>query len=111
VDNFVYEITHYGKILNANRSYYLTRSQPPFLTQMALQVFSKLSLDNEKENKEWLARVFRAAIKEYQTVWMRTPRYVPEIGLSRFHPEGIEMKALNLVFQMNSFFNRGSYRF
>ena len=30
-DNFVYQITHYGKILNANRTYYLTRSQPRFL--------------------------------------------------------------------------------
>ena len=37
VDNFVYQITHYHKVLNANRSYYLTRSQPPFLTDMALQ--------------------------------------------------------------------------
>ncbi len=31
VDNLVYEITHYGKILNANRTCYLTRLQPPFL--------------------------------------------------------------------------------
>ncbi len=38
VDNFIYEINHYGKILNANRSYYLTRSQPPFLTTMAFSV-------------------------------------------------------------------------
>ena len=30
VENFDYQITHYGKILNANRSYYLTRTQPPF---------------------------------------------------------------------------------
>src|ERR1039457_3342846 len=35
-DNFLYEIREYGKILNANRTYYLTRSQPPFLTQMLL---------------------------------------------------------------------------
>ena len=35
-DNFLYEIRNYGKILNANRTYYLTRSQPPFLTQMLL---------------------------------------------------------------------------
>jgi alpha,alpha-trehalase len=28
-DNFKYQIIHYGKILNANRSYYLTRTQPP----------------------------------------------------------------------------------
>ena len=27
-------MNRYGKILNANRTYYLTRSQPPFLTSM-----------------------------------------------------------------------------
>lgn len=91
VDNFVYEIQHYGKILNANRSYYLTRSQPPFLTDMALQVYSKLAIEKEDENKQWLAQAFRAAIKEYYKVWMSAPRYVPEVGLSRFHAEGIGM--------------------
>ena len=30
VENFFYEIEHYGAVLNANRTYYLTRSQPPF---------------------------------------------------------------------------------
>jgi alpha,alpha-trehalase len=39
VENFVYQIEHYGKILNANRSYYLSRSQPPFLTDMILEVY------------------------------------------------------------------------
>jgi alpha,alpha-trehalase len=39
-DNFLYEVREYGKILNANRTYYLTRSQPPFLTQMALAVYN-----------------------------------------------------------------------
>ena len=41
VDNFVYEIEHYGTILNANRTYYLSRSQPPFLTRMMLGVFER----------------------------------------------------------------------
>jgi alpha,alpha-trehalase len=30
VENFFFEIEHYGNVLNANRSYYLSRSQPPF---------------------------------------------------------------------------------
>ncbi len=34
VDNFLFEVEHYGAVLNANRTYYLTRSQPPFLTSM-----------------------------------------------------------------------------
>ena len=39
VENFFFEIEHYGGILNANRTYYLTRSQPPFLTSMILSVY------------------------------------------------------------------------
>ena len=38
-DNFQYEIEYYGKILNANRSYYLTRTQPPFYTSLIREVF------------------------------------------------------------------------
>src|SRR5436853_77639 len=32
VENFFFEIEHYGAVLNANRSYYFSRSQPPFLS-------------------------------------------------------------------------------
>ena len=39
VDNFLFEIEHYGAVLNANRTYYLTRSQPPFLTSMIRAVY------------------------------------------------------------------------
>src|SRR3954468_13060886 len=39
VDNFLFEIEHYGGVLNANRTYYLTRSQPPFLTSMIRAVY------------------------------------------------------------------------
>jgi alpha,alpha-trehalase len=87
VDNFVYQIKHYGKILNANRSYYLCRSQPPFLTDMALRVYEKL--EHNEESLSWLKDVFQAAIKEYNQVWMSEPRYDPETGLSRFRPEGL----------------------
>ena len=86
VDNFVYEINHYGKILNANRSYYLTRSQPPFLTSMALAVYEELpETDN---SKQWLKTVLTAAIKEYHTVWMNKD-HLTETGLSRYYGNGI----------------------
>ncbi|KAF9354396.1 alpha,alpha-trehalase nth1 [Mortierella sp. NVP85] len=91
VDNFVYEIQHYGKILNANRSYYLMRTQPPFLTDMMLKVYDRLPTSLELENKQWLADTLTAAIKEYFTVWMSEPRYDPESGLSRFYSEGCGM--------------------
>ncbi|ORY98383.1 trehalase-domain-containing protein [Lobosporangium transversale] len=91
VDNFVYEIQHYGKILNANRSYYLTRTQPPFLTDMMLKVYDRLPPVLEAENKQWLALTLTAAIKEYFTVWMSEPRFDPVSGLSRFYSEGVGM--------------------
>ncbi|HKT10254.1 MAG TPA: trehalase family glycosidase [Terriglobia bacterium] len=39
VNNFFFEIDHYGDVLNANRTYYLTRSQPPFLTSMIRAIY------------------------------------------------------------------------
>ncbi|KAG0170044.1 alpha,alpha-trehalase nth1 [Apophysomyces sp. BC1034] len=94
VDNFVYQIRHYGKILNANRSYYLCRSQPPFLTDMALRVYEHLQNQTQKgeedeKNTRWLRGVIQAAIKEYHTVWMCEPRLDVKTGLSRFRPEGL----------------------
>ena len=86
VDNFVYQITHYGKILNANRTYYLTRSQPPFLTSMALAVYEHLP--KHTASKTWLKNVFRAAIKDYYTVWRSKPR-LTETGLSRYYGSGL----------------------
>ncbi|KAI9598725.1 trehalase-domain-containing protein [Syncephalis fuscata] len=91
VDNFAYQIKHYGKILNANRSYYLTRSQPPFLTDMALKVYERLSVDTPEENLAWLTAALHAAFKEYYTVWMAEPRLDTVSGLSCYHPTGIGM--------------------
>lgn len=91
VDNFVYQIKHYGKILNANRSYYLTRSQPPFLTDMAINVFNRLPPTTPELNRQWLSIVMESCIKEYRGVWMSEPRYLPDLQLSRYHAEGIGM--------------------
>ena len=86
VENFCFCIKHYGKILNANRSYYLCRSQPPFLTDMALRVYGKIR--GRPGAKEFLRTAILAAIKEYYTVWMAAPRYDPASGLSRYRPDG-----------------------
>lgn len=86
VVNFCFCIKHYGKILNANRSYYLTRSQPPFLTDMALRVYERIK--NEPDALEFLRNAVLAAIKEYHSVWVSEPRRDPVTGLSRYRPEG-----------------------
>ncbi|WP_242082808.1 alpha,alpha-trehalase [Aestuariivivens sediminis] len=82
-DNFQYEIEHYGKILNANRSYYLTRTQPPFYTSLIREVF------NVTQDIEWLKSHLETAIKEYETVWMTEGKRLTYNGLNRYLAEGI----------------------
>ncbi|CAO3597116.1 unnamed protein product [Absidia cylindrospora] len=94
-ENFAFEIQHYGKVLNANRSYYLSRSQPPFLTDMALRIYEKMdqAAGNDEQlresNKEWLRIILQSAIKEYHQVWMAAPRLDPKTQLSRYRPDGL----------------------
>src|SRR5258708_34467884 len=47
VENFFFEINHYGGILNANRTYYLTRSQPPFLSSMIMAVYEAEAVEGK----------------------------------------------------------------
>ena len=85
-ENFFYEIEHYGKILNANRTYYLNRSQPPFLTSLINEIWHNQS----KRNKKWLNRALYFAIKEYETVWLGKDR-ITATGLSRYFGSGSGM--------------------
>jgi alpha,alpha-trehalase len=81
-DNFLYEIENYGKILNANRTYYLTRSQPPFLTQMILAVY------RQTHDKAWLKQAI-LAVETYYRYWTTDPHLVKETGLSRYCDSGV----------------------
>jgi alpha,alpha-trehalase len=81
VDNFLYSVAHYGTILNANRTYYLTRSQPPFLTRMVLDVYERT------RDRAWLAAAV-PAMERYYDYWTREPHLTPSTGLSRYHDLG-----------------------
>ena len=82
-DNFQYEIDFYGKILNANRSYYLTRTQPPFYSSLIREIYEVT------KDKDWLTSHLKTAIKEYQTVWMVQGNRLTPNGLNRYLAEGI----------------------
>ena len=86
IRHFCFEIKHYGKILNANRSYYLGRSQPPFLTDLALRTYE--ATRHESGSRELLRTAMLAAMKEYHSYWMSEPRYDKVSGLSRYRPIG-----------------------
>ncbi|MDQ2711934.1 MAG: alpha,alpha-trehalase [Acidobacteriota bacterium] len=77
-DNFLYQVKNYGgKVLNANRTYYLNRSQPPFLTQMVLGVY------NKTHDKKWLADAL-PSIEQYYKLWATEPHLIAETGLARY---------------------------
>jgi alpha,alpha-trehalase len=80
-DNFLYEVRHYGKVLNANRTYYLTRSQPPFLTQMVLNIYRRT------QDLAWLESSL-PAIEAYYRYWVTEPHATPQTGLSRYFDSG-----------------------
>jgi alpha,alpha-trehalase len=86
VENFFFEIEHYGSILNANRSYYLSRSQPPFLTSMILGVYETEKAAG-RDDKKWLERAYEYA-KRDQAMWVREPHHAGETGLSRYYDFG-----------------------
>ena len=55
------EIEHYGSILNANRTYYFTRSQPPFLSSMIRDVYETqipTMASSPKRADTWLDRAY-----------------------------------------------------
>ena len=86
VENFFFEIEHYGAVLNANRTYYLTRSQPPFLTSMILAVNAAQDSAG-KQDRVWLAKAYDYAKRDYG-LWTREPHLAGSTGLSRYYDFG-----------------------
>jgi alpha,alpha-trehalase len=92
VDNFLFEIEHYGGVLNANRTYYLTRSQPPFLTSMIRAVYENpasfpATTAGRAEARTWLLRAYTLAEKDYST-WTRPEHAAGSTGLARYFDYG-----------------------
>jgi alpha,alpha-trehalase len=85
VDNFFFEIEHYGAMLNANRTYYLTRSQPPFLSSMFVDVYKATPRD--KPDVAWLERAYADLDKDYE-MWTHAPHLAGRTGLSRYYDFG-----------------------
>jgi alpha,alpha-trehalase len=92
VDNFLFEIENYGGVLNANRTYYLTRSQPPFLTSMIRAVYEnpasfERTPAGRTEARQWLEHAYALAEKDYST-WTRPEHLAGATGLARYFDYG-----------------------
>lgn len=83
LENFFSIFKRFKIIPNASRLYYVSRSQPPFLSTFIWQVY-----DTYRMSDKWLAGAMKIAEEEYETVWMGTrkpnARQVYR-GLSRYY--------------------------
>lgn len=86
VDNMLYLVHRYGKMPNGNRTYYLNRSQPPFLSQMVREIYDLTS------DKEWLRTAVYAELKTEYDFW-QTQRGC-ENGLNRYGGKEIDEETL-----------------
>ncbi len=97
VRNFFFEIDHYGGVLNANRTYYFTRSQPPFLTSMILAIYNadksaapaKTSATPESKDTalDWLREAYPFAVRDH-ALWTSSAHRAGRTGLARYFDFG-----------------------
>jgi alpha,alpha-trehalase len=92
VENFFFEIEHYGGILNANRTYYFTRSQPPFLSSMVLAVYDAEAAQAKTPEERtrlhaWLARAYSYAERDH-SLWTSDIHRAGDTGLARYYDVG-----------------------
>ena len=80
-DNHLYQVRHYGTVLNANRTYYLTRSQPPFLATMVRDVYEATG------DTTWLSDAV-PALDAYYEYWTTGAHRAGDTGLSRYYGLG-----------------------
>jgi len=88
VDNALFEVEHYGGVLNANRTYYLSRSQPPFLTRMMVAVLDDpKSFPDADARLQWLTHAYPLAVRNYE-IWTRPEHRAGDTGLARYYDLG-----------------------
>ncbi|WP_231581445.1 trehalase family glycosidase [Silvibacterium bohemicum] len=88
VENFFFEIENYGGILNANRTYYFTRSQPPFLSSMIRAVYdAESAAGRNQEAAAWIAKAYPYAVRDH-ALWENDFHKAGGTGLARYYDLG-----------------------
>lgn len=83
LENLIYMQQRFKVIPNASRIYFMSRSQPPFLTSFIFDIYETYKLD-----KAWLVKAMAVAEAEYKTVWLGIKKPNERqvyAGLSRYY--------------------------
>ena len=87
IENFFYEIENYGAVLNANRAYYLTRSQPPFLTSMIMAQYAADKKAGQGRQEVAGAAPTTTPLRDHD-LWTKPPKLAGDTGLARYFDVG-----------------------
>jgi len=87
VENFLFEIAHYGGVLNANRSYLLSRSQPPLFGAMLHAVLDEAFAGDANGAREFLRRAYPLAVRDHD-LWLAPEHRAGDTGLARYFDFG-----------------------
>jgi len=88
VENFLFEVRHYGAVLNANATFSLTRSQPPFFGEMIRDLLADPgAFTSRSAATAWLRQAYPLVVKDYST-WERRKQLAGDTGLSRYFDYG-----------------------
>lgn len=109
-ENLMFMQQRFRIIPNAGRTYHTSRSQPPFLTTLIMQVFEY------DRSKKWLAQAMSVAKDEYRTVWMGSshPNWRQVFsGLSRYYDVNVldDLAEAESGWDMNTRFDRKALSF
>lgn len=74
-DNMLYLVGRFGCMLNGTRTWFIGRTQPPYLSMMIRRIYE------ETGDKEWLLGAYAALLKEYE-FWQTT--HMTPCGLNRY---------------------------
>ena len=98
VEDMLHIVERFGKMLNGSATWFLNRSQPPYLSMMIRSVYEATG------DRDWLARVLPGLEKEYD-FWM-TSRVSP-CGLNRYGNEATDEEKLEFIGLLKERFGPG----
>jgi alpha,alpha-trehalase len=72
INNIAHLLNRFGVMPNGSRYYFLSRSQPPFLTQLMQLALRVKQRRGDTDMAGWLEPLLNVAVQEHETVWLGT---------------------------------------
>ncbi len=109
VDNLCYLYDKFGLVPARNSWTSFGRTQPPFLTRMAFDIYEHTGDKLALPKIAWLDKVMAYAQREYETVWTSGRRLESTSGLSRYSPKYLHgsLAVFESGWDMSSRFQKG----